>query len=110
MSNSRSHLRGVDSTYKEPAAGLDRDGGGPHDPNMEARVAKLETTCQDLRESVAVMRSNYSTKADIASVGKDISDVRTEMARVEATIIKWLIGTVLATGGLAFAAARFLSG
>ena len=37
-----------------------------------------------------------------------IAGVRTEIASLETRLIRWTIGTVIATGGLTFAILRFL--
>ena len=37
-----------------------------------------------------------------------LAGVRTEIANLETRLIRWMVGTVLATGGLTFAILRFL--
>ena len=37
-----------------------------------------------------------------------IAGVRTEIASLETRLIRWMVGTVLATGGLTFGTLRFL--
>ena len=68
---------------------------------MEARIAKLESEVATLITDVAVIRSNYATKADIAAL--------------EAKMVKWFIATafgmtglMIALAGLAFAAGRYI--
>lgn len=57
-----------------PPPPVDSPSGGGDDGGMEARIAKLE-------QDIAVIKSNYSTKADV-------SDAKTD-------IIKWTVGAIL---------------
>ena len=56
-------------------------------PEILARLSALEI-------NLAVVKSNYATKEDLA--------------KMEGTLLKWFIGTALAIAGVAFAAARFI--
>ena len=79
-------------------------GGGepPHDGDMEARVANLERTVADVRESMARMEAKIDSIDRYGATKDDVS-------RLESTLIKWMVGTVIAVGGLAFAIARFVT-
>jgi hypothetical protein len=62
---------------------------------MEARIGKLETLADKvverlgaLERDVAVIRSNYATKADIADVRAQISDAKN-------SIIMWVVSAIL---------------
>ena len=62
---------------------------------MEARIGKLETLVDKvverlgpLERDVAVIKSNYATKADIA-------DVRAQIADAKNSIIMWLVSAIL---------------
>lgn len=55
---------------------LDNSGGPPDDPRMEERVKKLEELVHkaverivNIERDVAVVRSNYATKEDMAKLG-----------------------------------------
>ena len=68
---------------------------------MEARISKLESLAEQALErisalelDVAVIKSNYATKEDIA--------------KLEATLLKWFIATAVTMVSLAFAAAKFI--
>lgn len=68
---------------------------------MEDRRSKLESITEKTLErlsalevDLAVVKSNYATKEDLA--------------KMEGTLLKWFIGTAVALTGIAFAAARFV--
>ena len=52
-----------------------------------------------MRTEIAALDTRLSTQ---------IAAVRTEVANLETRLIRWMVGTVLATGGLTFAFLRFL--
>jgi hypothetical protein len=67
---------------------VDAGGGGPHDGGMEARVAKLESLAEKtneklsaLEKDVAIVKSNYATKADV-------SDAKN-------SVIMWVVSAIL---------------
>lgn len=68
---------------------------------MEARMIKLELAVEKILErlfaverDVAVIRSNYVTKEDLAAL--------------EVRLIKWFIGTAVTLAGIAFAAGKWI--
>jgi archaellum component FlaC len=61
---------------------------------LKADVAVLKTDVTQLKTDVAVIRSNYSTKADIA--------------QLETTLFKWGFGSVIALAGVVVAAAKYI--
>jgi predicted fused transcriptional regulator/phosphomethylpyrimidine kinase len=68
---------------------------------MEDRRSTLESINQKtldrlsaLEVDLAVVKSNYATKEDLA--------------KMEGTLLKWFIGTAVAISSIAFAAARFI--
>jgi len=69
--------------------------------NLEARVEHLESDMRSLREDVAVIKSNYATKSDIA-------DLRTELHSSLRQQTMWSVGTIIGVAGLVFAIMRFL--
>ena len=76
---------------------------------METRTSSLELMAEKTLErmtvlevDLAVIKSNYATREDVAKVKEDI-------ARLEVTLVKWFIGTAVTIAGLAFAAARFFN-
>lgn len=62
--------------------------------SVERRLGSLET-------DVAVIRSNYATKEDLARL-------ETRMAAVEGRLIRWFFATATGLSMVAFAAGRYL--
>lgn len=77
-------FRGSQTMEPKPPADPPVDGGGsgPHDPGMEARVTKLEAKFEAVLPTLA-------TKADLA-------DVKTEFHKLESSISKWALASLLA--------------
>lgn len=121
--------------------GNDKGGGGgntggnpPGGGDLDSRVAALEKTTQEMRDKLAgievsIVRietmlegfrtnvfPNLSTKADLANetgaINQSVANFRTEIIRVEGSMIKWFIATaVILSGGIgaiAFGLARSL--
>ncbi len=63
-------------------------------------------------EQVALLNANLATKADIAAVKGDIAKVRAEIkadiATVKADLLKWMVGALIAQGGLVVALVKLL--
>ncbi len=64
----------------------------------------------EVRTEIAGLDTRLSTQiADLRTEQRtDIAGVRTEIANLKTRLIRWMVGTVLATGGLTFAILRFL--
>lgn len=60
----------------------------------------------ELRTEIAESRAEQRT--EIAAVRTEIADVRTEIANLETRLIRWMVGTVLATGALTVAILRLV--
>lgn len=75
------------------------DGGG--DDMLEKRVKLLEDALAEIRTDIAVMKSNYATKEDIASV-------RIEVHQAISAQTKWLAATMLGITALALTVAKFI--
>jgi hypothetical protein len=67
--------------------------------SMEARVARIESDVAHIRTDVAELR------LDVREIRQDMKAINA----LESKLIKWIIGTVLTSAGLAFSIARFLS-
>lgn len=71
-------------------SGRGRDGGGSDGGDgveLTERIAALEHDSSSIKTDIAVIKSNYSTKSDLATM--------------ETHLIKWMVGTVLAAAALA---------
>ncbi|MDJ0042938.1 hemolysin XhlA [Pantoea allii] len=89
-------------TNKGHNFGSSHDGGnGGGDDMLEKRVKQLEDHVAAMRTDIAVMKSNYATKEDIALV-------RTEVHQAISTQTKWLAGSMVAIAGLAIALAKII--
>ena len=83
-------------------SGLRKDGQPPDNGDMEARVAKLESLAEKTSErltaiekDVAVIKSNYATKADIAEAKNSVI-----MWVVSAILLAQLLPAILKRFGL----------
>ncbi|MFH4945119.1 hemolysin XhlA [Enterobacter hormaechei] len=76
-------------------------GGGGGDDMLENRVKKLEDDLAAIRADMAVIKSNYANKEDIASV-------RIELHQSISAQTKWLAATMLGITGLAMAVAKLI--
>ena len=83
-------------------SGLRKDGQPPDNGDMEARVAKLESLAEKTSErltaiekDVAVIKSNYATKADIAEAKNSVI-----MWVVSAIFLAQLLPAILKKFGL----------
>ncbi len=63
--------------------------------------ADIESLRQETKADIEVLRQE--TKASIAGVQRDIAEVKSDL-------IKWLVGALIAQGGLVVALLRFLQG
>lgn len=61
-------------------AGLASSGGGPHDPGMEARVAKLEAAVEHIQRDLADVKADL--RAFKGEVGAFRTDVRADFKEV----------------------------
>ncbi len=72
------------------------------------RLGNVETNASEMKSQVSgivAIVPHLTTKADLMA---SVADFRASVATVETAIIKWIIATTLATGGLAFALAKFV--
>ncbi|EPU8563190.1 hemolysin XhlA [Yersinia ruckeri] len=75
------------------------DGGG--DSMLEKRVKQIEDSLAEIRTDMAVIKSNYATKEDIASV-------RIEVHQSITAQTKWLAATMIAIAGISMAIAKLI--
>ena len=70
----------------------------PEPPDMEQRVARLEALTEKngerlavIERDIAVMKSNYSTKEDLAALR---GDMKAAIAEAKNTIIMWVVSAL----------------
>ncbi|MFI7857373.1 hypothetical protein ACIF8Z_10255 [Pseudomonas promysalinigenes] len=131
MSDKIRYLREDYRLHDLPVSNESKKGGGGSEPpggdklekrveeleksvkNLEVSLGKIEVTLDGLRTNVF---PNLTTKADLANemgtVNQSIANFRTDITRVESTLIKWFITTALllsgGVGAIAFGLARAL--
>jgi len=90
--------------YKPPPGSLASGGDGPHDGDMEARVARLEETMSDVRERLA----RIETRVDATATKADLSDLKADlMSAINAQTWR-ILGLLVALVGAAIAIAKFV--
>ena len=70
---------------------------------FKAGIAELRT---EMRTEMAEMRTEQRTQA--AEMRTEMAEMRTEMANLETRLVRWMIGTVIATATLTVAIVRLL--
>ena len=80
------------------------------DTRLSTQIAEVRTEIAnlDMRLSTQIAELRTEQRTQTAGVQTEIADVRTEIASLEARLIRWMVGTVLATATLTFAILRFL--
>ena len=77
---------------------IDTGGGGPHDPDMEKRIEKLEKLSEEVRErllKVELKLDNCATKADLAENKALIAESKAAISEAKSSIILWVVGAVI---------------
>jgi uncharacterized small protein (DUF1192 family) len=94
--------------------------GGLTVEDTPQRLAALESAVADIKAQLASIASvitsvlpHLATKADVnelkAELKAEIGDLRAEVHAREASLLKWLIGTVIASMALACTIARLVA-
>lgn len=94
------YLRLVDSnssTVHDRKHGNGNGNGGGGD--MQERIKKLEDQVSSMVVDVAVIKSNYATSADVASVKTEIANAKSELHSAMRLQALAIIGSVLAAVG-----------
>lgn len=68
------------------------------------RLGVVESSVTDMRAQVASIASvipHLATKADVSAIKADINGLRAEVHARESSLLKWLIGTLIASVALA---------
>ena len=77
---------------------------------VRTEIAEVRTEIAEVRTEIAALDTRLSTQiANLRTEQRtDIAGVRTEIANLETRLVRWMVGTVLATGALTFGILRFL--
>lgn len=76
----------------------------------KAELESVRTDVESVRTDVESVRTEVqSVRTDVQSIRAEIAGVRGEMGTLEASLIKWMIGTVIAATTLAFSIAKFIN-
>jgi hypothetical protein len=82
------------------SVGLAPPPGGPHDPGMEARVAKLETDVTDMKAILVRLDArSQKLETDIQRMLIDVAELKGRVSQLPGTL--QLLGFVLAVLGIA---------
>jgi hypothetical protein len=81
-----------------PVAG---GGGGPHDGDMEARIAKLEAIAEKTSERLGTLES------DVAVI-KTTMATKSDLTQGFADTVKWMVGTAIGIGVAAITVGTFV--
>lgn len=82
-------FKNVESFIKESEAPRKGGGSGPHDPDMERRVATLESDVRTIRDTLAdirVLLANVPTKDDVSLIRSDLSPIRADIASIKSSM------------------------
>lgn len=93
--------RSRNSSNKESSTG---NGNPPDNAGMEARVLKLEDFALETRDRL----TRIETKLDDTATKADLADLRTEMHKGTADIVKWVVGTAVALGAVGITVMTFV--
>ena len=75
---------------------------------QRTQIAEVRTEIAEVRGEIAELRAEQRTQ--IAEVRTEIAVVRTEIASLETRLIRWMVGTVLATAALTVGILRLMAG
>ena len=78
---------------------LESDGGGPHGPDMEARVSRLERTCADIKGALVRI------EPAIVKIRDDTNEIKGKISQMPTV---WTVfALVISIFGLAFVLLRY---
>jgi hypothetical protein len=106
----------TDRFRDKPAA---RGTGGSDGGNMDdvlRRLGVVESLVAETRVDVSAIKAtlpHLATKADVVATKADINEVRSEINALETRIIRWIVGTTIASvsvaASVAFTIAKFVN-
>ena len=78
------------------------------DTRLSMQIAEVRTEIAGVRTEIANLDTRLSTQ--IAEVRTEVAGVRTAVANLETRLIRWMVGTVIATATLTVGILRFIGG
>jgi hypothetical protein len=75
---------------------------------MEPRIAKLEIVGDECRKDIRSVDVRLAKIETLAEGLARHAATKADVAQLEATLLKWFLGTAIAIAGLAFAAAKII--
>lgn len=84
------HLRPVNSDFSPTSPGVAFGGGGPQDPYMEARIAKLEASMEHVQEDIRDIKTELRNFR-----GQVHDDFKSDRATARTEFL-WLVGGAIA--------------
>jgi hypothetical protein len=75
---------------------------------VRIEVSELRTEVRSIAATIPHLATKADLKAEIDTIRGEIGGVKAEIRDVEASIIKWIIGIIISTAGLAFTIAKFV--
>ena len=76
--------------------------------DVAGQIAEQRADTAEVRTEIANLDTRLSTQ--IAEVRTEIAGVRTEVANLETRLIRWMVGTLIATATLTVGILRFIGG
>lgn len=78
------------------------------DHGMEPRVVHLEQSVEEFQKDLRLLDVRLAKVETLADgIAKNMA-TKADISQLEATLLKWFVGTAIALAGLGFAAAKFL--
>lgn len=91
------------------------------DRRMESHLESLDKRMAAVETDVAVIRSNYATKADVAALHSSVAIIQSsvsafpsiyatkaDLTKLESNMIRWVVATAIAQLGLVMAFFKYL--
>lgn len=75
---------------------------------VELAISEIKAQVAGMASVIASVMPHLATKADVNALKADINALRAEVHAREASLLKWLLGTLIASMALACTIAKFV--